>query len=274
MPLPNRRKIKPIMRILTALFRFLYVLYAVTLFVVLMVPVFFYALLVSRLGRIRGGNLVYRACTVWADVWFFLIFIRHKNIYLQKPVPGQSCIFVANHLSYLDAALIPKVFRLPVRPLGKVEMVRIPVFGTIYKNAIVTVDRSSAANRGRSVQILKSILRKGISVVVFPEGTFNETGEPLKEFYDGAFRIAIETGTPIQPVLLLDMYDRMHTDSIFLMTPGKSRAVFLPSVSVEGMTLADVPALRNKVFLIMADELRNYGASWIKQRIVTENYSC
>jgi 1-acyl-sn-glycerol-3-phosphate acyltransferase len=33
---------------------------------------------------------------------------------------------------------------------------------------------------------------------IFPEGTFNETGKPLKSFYDGAFRISIETRTPVK----------------------------------------------------------------------------
>jgi 1-acyl-sn-glycerol-3-phosphate acyltransferase len=246
-------------------FRILYVVYAIGLFLLLMIPVFLWSLIAIQFGRIKGGNLVYRACTLWADVWFSLIFIHHRNIYRQRPRPGQSYIFVANHISYLDAAILPKVFRQSVRPLGKVEMARVPLFGTIYKYAIVTVDRSSPANRVKSVQILKSVLRKGISVVVFPEGTFNETGGPLKEFYDGAFRIAIETGTPIQPVLLLDMYDRMHTDSVFSLNPGKSRAVFLPEFSVDGLTLQDLAALKKKVYSIMEDELRKYGVSWIHE---------
>src|SRR5437763_5976163 len=150
---------------------------------------------------------------VWADIWFLLVFIKHSNIYLQPLSKGQSYIFVANHISYMDSAIIPKIFRHPVRPLGKVEMAKIPIFGFIYKNVIVTIDRTNAINRARSVQILKSILRKGISILVFPEGTFNETGLPVKEFYDGAFRIAIETNTPIRPVLLLDTYCRMHYHS-------------------------------------------------------------
>src|SRR5690606_24017645 len=103
------------------------------------------------------------------------------------------------------------------------------------KNAIVTVDRSSIQNRAESIRILKSILSKGISVVVFPEGTFNMTNKPLKEFYDGAFRLAIETQTPIKPVLFLDTYSRMHYNSIFAMTPGKSRIVYLDEISVEGL---------------------------------------
>jgi 1-acyl-sn-glycerol-3-phosphate acyltransferase len=251
------------MRVLLKPLRLLYVVYAFALFIALMIPVFLWSLLASRFGKIKGGNLVYYACMVWADLWFPLIFIWHRNIYIEKPKAHESYIFVVNHISYLDAALLPKVFRHSLRPLGKVEMAKIPVFGTIYKNAIVTVDRSSAANRARSVQIMKSILQKEISVLVFPEGTFNTTGQPLKEFYDGAFRIAIETGTPIKPVLFLDMYDRMHYDSVFTLSPGRSRAVFLPEVPVEGLTLADVAGLREKIYRVMEEELVKRKASWI-----------
>jgi len=252
------------MRLLLKPFQFLYVVYAVTLFVILMIPVFFWALFASLFGKIKGGNLVYYGCMVWADIWFFLIFIRHKNVYIEKPKEHESYIFVANHISYLDSAVLPKTFRHPVRPLGKVEMVKIPIFGTIYKNAIVTVDRSSAANRVKSVQTLKSILRKEISILVFPEGTFNTTGKPLKDFYDGAFRIAIETGTPIKPVLFLRTYNRMHYASFFSLNPGISRSVFLPEISVEGLTAIDVQALKENVYNTMAKALIEYKASWIK----------
>jgi 1-acyl-sn-glycerol-3-phosphate acyltransferase len=252
------------MRPLLKPFQLLYVIYAFIIFVALMIPVFIWSLLVLPLGRIRGGNLVYYGCIVWADVWFALVLIRHKNIFIEKPKKDRSYIFVANHISYLDSAIIPKTFRRPIRPLGKVEMSKVPVFGFIYKNAIVTVDRSSTANRTKSVQVLKSIIRKGISVLVFPEGTFNTTHQPLKEFYDGAFRIAIETGTPIQPVLLLNSYDRMHYKSIFSLNPGKSRSVFLPEVSVEGLTAADSASLKASVYSIMEAALIEYGATWIE----------
>jgi 1-acyl-sn-glycerol-3-phosphate acyltransferase len=142
-------------------------------------------------------------------------------------------------------------------------MSKVPVFGFIYRNVIVTVDRSSSANRSKSVQILKSILSKGISVLVFPEGTFNLTHEPLKEFYDGAFRVAIETGTPIKPVLILDSYDRMNYESVFSLNPGKSRSVFLEEISVQGLTPDDLSTLKTKVFDIMESKLRSYDASWI-----------
>jgi len=252
------------MRILLKPFQILYVVYAFVLFVALMIPVFIWALLVLPLGRIRGGNLVYYGCIVWADIWFALVFIFHRNIYLEELKKNQSYIFIANHISYLDAALIPKTFRHSIRPLGKVEMAKIPIFGFIYKNAIVSVDRSSAENRAKSVLLLKSILKKGISILVFPEGTFNMTHRPLKDFYDGAFRIAIETQTPIKPVVILNGYDRMHYNSIFSLNPGKSRSVFLPEVGVEGLTVKDVGVLKEKVFEMMSDELVTRGAKWIE----------
>src|SRR5215208_4192185 len=103
-------------------------LYAVIVFIVLMLPVFLFAVPVSFLGNIKGGNLIYKACMLWGDVWFALIFIRHKNIYEQPLRRDQSYIFVANHISYLDSPIIVKTFRRSLRALGKVEMTKIPVF--------------------------------------------------------------------------------------------------------------------------------------------------
>jgi 1-acyl-sn-glycerol-3-phosphate acyltransferase len=245
--------------------RIVYVIYAFALFVVLMVFVFIWALIASLFGRIKGGNMIYHACIAWADTWCFLTGVRHKNIYLQNYDPARSCIFVSNHISYMDSAIVPKTLRHPVRPLGKIEMSKIPIFGLIYKNVIVAVDRSSAQHRAESVRLMKSLLNKGISILVFPEGTFNTTHQPLKHFYDGAFRIAIETGTPIRPFLLLDTYDRLHYKSIFSLNPGKSRSVFLEEVQVDGLTSDDVAELREKVFKQMENALVHYNASWIKQ---------
>jgi 1-acyl-sn-glycerol-3-phosphate acyltransferase len=245
----------------------LYNLYAVVVFVVLMLPVFLFALIASFLGNIKGGNLIYKACMLWGDVWFALIFIRHKNIYEQPLRKEQSYIFVANHISYLDSPIIVKTFRRSLRALGKVEMTKIPVFGFIYRKAIVTVDRSSAGNRTKSVQILKSILRRKISVLVFPEGSFNLTHRPLKEFYDGAFRVAIESNTPVKPVLFLDGYNRMPYERLFSLNPGISRSVFLEEIATDGLTVNDVPILREKVYQLMERKLIEYKASWIKEPI-------
>ena len=229
-----------------------------------MLLIFPFAIIASFFGRIKGGNMVMRLCMLWADLWFLLIFIWHKKIYESPHDKKKSYIFISNHISYLDAAILVKAYRQPFRPLGKVEMSKVPVFGFIYRNTIVTVDRSSTANRANSVRVLKSLINKGISVLVFPEGTFNMTTEPLKEFYDGAFRVAIETQTPLKPVLFLDAYRRMPYESLFCMTPGRSRIVYLDEINVTGYTSADVEKLKQQVYEVMENKLIEYHAAWRK----------
>jgi 1-acyl-sn-glycerol-3-phosphate acyltransferase len=165
----------------------------------------------------------------------------------------------------MDIPILLKTIRLQqIRILGKSEMSKIPLFGFIYRSAAVLVERGDPEKRAKSVQQLKSVLNKEISIVIAPEGTFNITHKPLKEFYDGAFKIAIETQTPVKPILFLDAYDRMGYESVFSITPGRSRSVYLEEVPVDGLTMADVEFLKRKVYTIMEEKLIAHNASWIK----------
>lgn len=244
--------------------RLVYSLYALITFILCMLLVIPPVIIASFFGKVRGGNFIYRLCSYWADVWFFIIGIRHRNIYEYQYDKNKQYIFVANHISYLDAPVIVKTLNQRVRALGKAEVSKVPLFGFIYRNAVVTVDRSSSAHRANSVRILKSVIRKGISIFIFPEGTFNETGKPMKEMYDGAFRIAIETQTPIKPILFLDTWHRMHYSTAFSINPGRCRSVFLKEIPVEGLTNKDVEMLKQKVHQYMEQKLREYKAGWIK----------
>ena len=252
------------MRYVLKPFQWLYCIYALLLFIGIMLLLFPFMLIASLFGRITGGNIIYRLCMLWGDIWFLLVFIFHKNYFEEAPDKDKQYIFVANHISYLDAPTIVKAIRRPIRALGKTEMATVPVFGFIYKYAVVRVDRASAGNRAKSVRNMKSVLKKGISIIVFPEGTFNMTPNPLKNFYDGAFRVAIEAQMPIKPILFLDAYDRMRYYSFFSLNPGKSRAVYLEEVPVEGLTQKDEAALKQTVYDLMDRKLREYKATWIK----------
>jgi len=241
-------------------FQWIYSIYALVVFVAIMLLIFPFVIIASFFGRIRGGNMILQLCMLWADLWFFLIFIYVRRIYEAPHEKDKPYIFVANHISYLDAPIIVKAWRQPVRPLGKVEMGRVPVFGFIYRKAIVTVDRSSPENRQESINILKRVIKRGISIVVFPEGTFNTTNKPLKDFYDGAFRVAVETQTPVKPVVFLDAFERMHYRSIFSLTPGRCRIVYLEEIPVEGL---EVQELKERVYAAMEKTLLAYKVRWI-----------
>ena len=236
-------------------------IYALLTFIIMMFLLLPFIVVASFFGKVKGGNMIYSICRFWADVVLFLWGIKHTNIFEAPKVTSHAVIFVFNHISYIDIPFMLKAFRHdPIRILGKAEMSKVPVFGYIYRKATVMVDRESDAGRTRSVQKLKKVLAKNISVVMAPEGTFNMTDRPLKEFFNGAFKIAVETKTPIQPVLFLDAYDRLNYHSIFSLSPGKSRAVFLKEI----LPTSDATALKQKVYDEMETALVKYKASWIK----------
>jgi len=260
--------VKPLARIALLPFRLIYCLYALLLFIAGMIGVLPFVAFFSFCGARWGGNQIYRVCRWWDVAWLTLVGIRHRNIYESRPDPERQYIFVANHISYLDIPMILRaITRDSIRILGKVEMAKIPLFGYIYSRAVVPVDRRSAQDRSRSVRELKKVLSMGVSVFIFPEGTFNETGRPLKTFFDGAFRIAIETQTPLQPILFLGTYDLMHYSSILTLRPGLFRSVFLPAVDVEGLGMDDLPALKERVYQLMEAALLRYGAPWVDIRM-------
>lgn len=233
-------------------------IYGFLLFVILLLlllPLFFIA---SLFGKVKGGNYIYRICSWWADAWFLFIGIRAQVIHEEKNTENRPCIFVANHISYMDIPMIVKVIREPVRVLGKQEMAKIPIFGFVYRNAVVMVNRQDAEKRQRSVYVLKQVLSKGISIFIFPEGTFNTTDQPLKSFYDGAFRIALETQTPIQPILFPDTVKRLNYKTVFSLSPGKSRAVYLPLVDINLFRDKDMISLKQHVFDQMEAAMKRY----------------
>lgn len=225
-----------------------------------MMIVFVLVLFYLLFGKIAAGNLVYKTCNIWGMIWYFLIGIKHKEIYEVPHDRKKQYIFVANHSSYMDIPSIVMCMHQPIRVLGKYEMVRYPIFGFIYRVAVILVDRSDASHRAQSLRALKAAIGRGISIFIFPEGTFNETDMPLKDFYDGAFRTAVETQTPIKPILFVDNNERMNQKSIFSITPGMSRCVYLDEIKVDGyQTRQDIQLLKQKVHTIMDAGLRRYA---------------
>jgi 1-acyl-sn-glycerol-3-phosphate acyltransferase len=242
----------------------LYSLYAFILFFGVVVAVLFPCLILCLpLGRIKGGNIMFDLYRFFGRLWYVLLGIRHTNHYESTPDPNGQYIFIANHISYLDAVDIILTLKHDFRAIGKHELLKVPIFGFLYRFCVVTVNRSSAEDRARSLADLRKMLAKGISIMVFPEGTFNMADGPLATFYDGAFKLAVETGKSIQPILLLDTFDRLHYRHVFTLTPGRSRAVYLKPIHPSDHPDADHKALKEIAIKRMSDKLIEYRASWI-----------
>jgi 1-acyl-sn-glycerol-3-phosphate acyltransferase len=114
-------------------------------------------------------------------------------------------------------------------------MVKIPIFGMVYKRLVILIDRSSKESRERCVIALKEEIKRGQSILIFPEGTMNKTDQLLGDFYDGAFRIAIETQTPILPLTIINTKELMPRNDASAIKNGVIKCVFSEEIDVEGL---------------------------------------
>jgi 1-acyl-sn-glycerol-3-phosphate acyltransferase len=233
-----------------------YTAYVVGSFLISLFFAFPFFLLISIGNNAAARKAIYTIIKYWARLWLWLIGmpIQVKGI---KPAAGRYVI-VANHISYLDTLVIFPGLPVYFRPLGKIEISKIPVLGFVYRQIVVMVDRDNDKSRALSMRLMWRALQHEGSILIFPEGTFNETGAPLKEFYNGAFRLAINTQTPILPVLFPDTVNRWHYSAWWKLWPGRNRVVYLEPVSTTGLTLKDLPALKQAVYSVMEDGLKYY----------------
>lgn len=244
---------------LISLLQFLYCIYALLVFAILTILSVITMLFLLPFSKSKLSKRVYKICRYWSKAFLLLIGIQHIEIFEDNHDFKKPHIFVANHNSYMDIPPIVQLKHQPIKPLGKFESSKIPIFGWIYRAAVIMVDRSSPDKRAKSLRNLKAALHKKTSIFIFPEGTFSMSEEqPMKAFYNGAFKLAIEMQVPIQPILMIDAVDRMHYSGLFTLTPGKNRVVYLPTVQIEGYTMDDLDHLKNKVYQMMDEGLRRY----------------
>jgi 1-acyl-sn-glycerol-3-phosphate acyltransferase len=159
--------------------------------------------------------------------------------------PRRPYVAVSNHESYADIFLIS---HLPweMKWLSKKEVFRIPFMGWMMQMAgDIGVQRGRATSRAQALEGIRDRLRKGMSVMVFPEGTRSPTSEMLP-FRDGAFRAAIEAGAPVLPMVVAGTRHAMARGS-FVFNRAVAEVRVLEPVETAGMTMSDLPRLRDDV---------------------------
>ncbi|MBK8246912.1 MAG: 1-acyl-sn-glycerol-3-phosphate acyltransferase [Gemmatimonadetes bacterium] len=158
--------------------------------------------------------------------------------------PRRPYIAVSNHESYADIFLIS---HLPweMKWLSKETMFRIPCFGWMMRMAgDIAVRRGERTSIVEAMAAARDRLGKRVSVMIFPEGTRSRSGEMLP-FKDGAFRLAVETGTPILPMAVAGTRDAMAKGT-FRFQRSRAMVRVLEPIDVTGLTLDDVPSLKEQ----------------------------
>jgi 1-acyl-sn-glycerol-3-phosphate acyltransferase len=229
----------------------IYLVWAVFNFTVIMtVTMPFIILPLALLGEKKGGDISYFFLKSWGFLFGLCSGIRFKTANRKDVPKNQPFVYVSNHNSYLDSPAFVLAIPGQFRPLGKVEMKKIPIFGWVYPYVVIMVDRSSLESKRTSMLTLMQKLKEGISIFIFPEGKMNQSSETLLPFHDGAFRIAVETQMPIMPMVILNSRNIMPRHE-FQPRPGTITTKFLSPVSTQGLTLRDIPRLKAQVYGMM-----------------------
>jgi 1-acyl-sn-glycerol-3-phosphate acyltransferase len=157
--------------------------------------------------------------------------------------PRRPYVVVSNHESYADIFLVSH-FPWEMKWLSKHTIFKIPVMGWMMRMALdVPVRRGERESAINALAECRDRLSRRVSVMIFPEGTRSRT-EDLLPFKDGAFQLAIEAHVPILPIAIAGTRACMAKGS-FAFRHAHAKARVLAPISTDGLTLADMPALRD-----------------------------
>ena len=211
-----------------------------------------YSLLVGDIDRLyRVGMWIARAGVRAAG-------IRVEVRGLEHVPAGVSCIFLSNHVSNLDPPVLLPVVPGKTSVLLKKGLMRIPLLGTAMRLAkFVPVERGSRREAARaSVAAAAEVLRSGLHIVIFAEGTRSRDGR-LAAFKRGPFYLAMETGAPIVPVVISGTQTMMRKHSAAI-KPGVAKVEFLAPLYPGNFPTREelMQAVREKMIAALPEDMR------------------
>jgi len=238
------------MKIFRDIFCRIWCLWALCLFIPTMLIALPFYLLCYIIKEPHASKWHRRVSRVWMTFFLNLIAcpVKVKGArYFEK---GKNYVVACNHNSLMDIPITTPFMPNANKTIAKTTFAYVPIFGWIYAAGSILVNRKSEKSRRDSFKKMKWALDIGLDMVIYPEGTRNITNDPLKSFYDGAFKLAVDTGKPIMPALLFNTRKVLPTDKVFYVNPHKIEMHFLPPVESTNITAKQ---LKEKVFRQMWD---------------------
>ena len=178
------------------------------------------------------GNVgpLYAAGSWIARVAMAVAGIRIRIDGLENIPPGRACIFMANHVSNLDAPAL--MSHLPGRTVVflKRELLKLPIVGYAFKLAkFIPVERvGSTESAQAAVADAERVLASGLHITTFIEGGRSLDGRMLP-FKKGAFYLAKDSGAPCIPISIYGT-ERIIPWGSNRIHPGVAHIVFHPPI--------------------------------------------
>ena len=200
-----------------------------------------------------GTIMLWGGRCVWSPVITRIVGARLEVHGEEKLDSEKSYVYVSNHISYLDPPSIAQKLPHNISFVAKKELTRIPLFGASIRLArMIIIDRSNPAKAYASLKRAGEVIRNGLSVLVFAEGTRSRTGD-LQPFKKGAFFLAIEAGVPIAPIVV-EGSQYTHRPGDWKIASHRVEIHFLDPIDTTGYTQDQVEELMERVQGVIATE--------------------
>lgn len=139
---------------------------------------------------------------LWASVYTLCVPMWSVRIYgREKLSMAKNYVFVSNHQSQLDILVLYRLL-FPYRWVSKAAVFRLPFIGwNMVLNGDIRLKRGDKKSIRAMMARCEALLKQNVSIFLFPEGTRSKDGR-LRPFKPGAFILAQQARTPIQPIVL------------------------------------------------------------------------
>ena len=170
----------------------------------------------------------------------------------------QVYVLVANHQSYADIIVLFLLY-FPFKWVSKDSIFRVPAIGwNMQLNQYVGLARGNLASIKEMMAICRNWLKRGSSIMMFPEGTRSANGE-LQPFRDGAFRLAIDCGLPLVPIVIDGTHEILPKGGKTVNLKGQVRVKILPPVYADSFERSSAK-MRDHVYSLMKETLAGMRA--------------
>ncbi len=211
-------------------------------------PAMFRANRLLKEGRLQERDqLVQQKVRSWADHLLRLAGVKVEVTGLDR-IPQGPAVFIANHQGNFDIPLLLAHLDAPKALISKIEVKKLPLIRTWMKHLdCIFLDRSSTRSGMESISQSVALLKRGKSLIIFPEGTRSKGG-PVAEFKSASLRIAVKAKVPVVPVVIDGSYRVMEQNRWGVMIhPATVRLQVLDPIPTAGLTREESKELHNQV---------------------------
>ncbi len=236
--------------ILLDIFARIWAVWGIITFIITFLIFFIPSMVTYLIPEPKGQKVFIDIARLWMNIWLVMIGCPVKVTGRENFEKGKVYVVTFNHNTLLDVPLSAPYVPGANKTIAKASFAKVPLFGLFYKKGSVLVDRKSEQSRIKSYEDMRKVLANGMHMSIYPEGTRNRTGEPLKPFYDGAFKLAIDAQKEIMPCIIIGTKKAMPVNKFFYLLPVRLKMHFLPPVAVDNI---GVKELKEKVFNLMQE---------------------